>query len=165
MPGVQTPSGAYRADGFDVANAPATSNGAYSAGDIVGGLMTFALPNRDPVRIKSISVAVKAAVTSNLTLILFNASPTGTTTTDNAAYSLAVADLFKVRAVIPINVVGGFLYDHGTPNTYQVGNLDIVIQPDVTTNLKGNIYALLIDNTGWTLTSTSDIQVTLQGTC
>lgn len=147
---------------FDVAATPTVTAGAYSAGDIVGGLMTFSVAKAldVPVKLTSVLVTLKAAVTPSMRLIIFNADPSSTTTTDNAAYSLNAADAFKVRCTIPINALGGYVIDHGTPNTYEIGNLDKVIKPAAGSL---NLYALLIDDTGVTLASTSDLQVVLSG--
>jgi len=162
LPAGENHMGRINGYAFDVTVTPTVTSGAYSAGDIVGALMTFTVArvNDEPVIINRVQVAVKAAVTSTLTLILFNADPSGTTKTDNAAYSLAAADAFKVIAAIPINALGGYLTDHGTPNTYELNNLNIPCKP-----VSGGtaIYGLLIDGTGWTLTSTSDIQVRVAG--
>lgn len=143
--------------GFDVVVAPTVTAGAYSAGDIVGGLLTFdnvAQQPGQPVVITGAQVALKAAVVPALTLILFSADPTNTTKTDNAAYSLNAADTFKVLAAIPIST----LYDHGTPNVYSADGLNLVAQP-----VARAIYGLLVDGTGVTLASTSDVQVRLRG--
>lgn len=143
---------------FDITVTPTVTSGAYSAGDIVGALMTFNTGigfNRRLI-INEISVMVKAAVTSSLNAVLLNADPTSTTKTDNAAYSLNAADAFKVRKTVPVTA----LYDHGTPNEYSSGAVNIVMAPVADT---GSFYLLLIDGTGWTLTSTSDIQVRVTG--
>ena len=145
--------------GFSVAVAPTVTNGAYAAGDIVGALLDFsncARANDETFIITNVIVALKAAVTSTLSLVLFKADPTSTTKTDNAAYSLNAADAFKV-----IDHLTGFtLADHGTPNTYSLRNLSLACKP---VSGARNIYGLLIDGTGFTLTSTSDLQVTING--
>lgn len=140
---------------------PAVTNGGYSPGDIMGALIT--LPNVAQAIDKGfvlndIELSFKSAVTPSLLVVFFDADPTGTTYTDNAAYSLAVADTFKVVAAVPINALGGYLTDHGTPNTYRLGNLGISMKPVSGTR---DIYALVIDLTGVTLTSTSDLQVSV----
>ncbi len=150
--------------GFDVAVTPTVTNGAYSAGDIIGGLMTFANVARaidEAFLITGVAVAIKAAVMPNpLTLILFSADPTATTKTDNAAYSLNAADTFKVIKSIPFQTLGAAHYDHGTPNTISLDNLNVVALPASGTR---DIYGLLVDATGVTLTSTSDVQVRVRG--
>ena len=154
--------GVMNGHGFDIVVAPTVTSGAYSGGDIVGGVLTFPVGDgiNSVVVVTGVTVAVKAAVTSALKLVLFNANPTGTTTTDNAAYSLAVADVLKVVGVIDFTASSALLTDHGTPNTYSVTNVNITCMTERGTTA---IYGLLIDGTGWTLTSTADIQVRLVG--
>jgi len=153
-------TGKVSGHGFDVVVAPAVTAGAYSANDIMGALMTFEVADviDGLVLIQEIVVTFKAAVTPSLRAILFSADPTGTTKTDNAAYSLAVADAFKMRRTIELE--SGDIVDHGTPNTVQAVNLAIPMKPASGTK---NVYLLLVDLTGVTLTSTSDLQVRLAG--
>ncbi len=144
---------------FDVTLAPTVTNGAYSANDVMGALLTFTNCARiaDEICIVTgVQVNLKSAVTPALTLILFSADPTGTTYTDNAAYSLAAADSAKVLKAIPVTT----LQDHGTPNSYSADGLFIPITPVSGTR---SIYGLLIDGTGVTLTSTSDLSIHLRG--
>ena len=154
--------GVMNGHGFDVVANPTVTAGAYSGGDIVGGLLTFYCGdgNNSVVVITGVDVAIKSAITSTLTLVLFNANPSATTQTDNAAYSLAVADVFKVISVISFSAVSALLTDHGTPNTYSVNGISIVAGTERGSNI---IYGLLIDGTGFTPTGTSDIQVRLRG--
>lgn len=142
--------------GFDVTATPTVTAGAYSAGDIMGALLTFRTGTANAVLINEVSVMLKVAVTPALTLVLFTADPTSTTKTDNAAYSLNAADAFKVRKAIPLST----LYDHGTPNEYSSGAVNIVATPG---GGDDKLYGLLIDATGVTLTGTSDVQVRLAG--
>lgn len=142
--------------GFDVTVTPTVTNGAYSAGDIMGALMTFPTGWTGALIVNEVSVMIKAAVTPALTFVLLTADPAATTKTDNAAYSLNAADAFKVRKAIPVTV----LYDHGTPNEYSSGTINLVATP---AGGDDKLYGLLIDGTGVTLTSTSDIQVRLSG--
>lgn len=148
-----------RGYGFDVAVTPTVTAGAYSAGDIMGALMTFAVAraNDEPVVITGVQVVCKAAVTPALTLVLLNANPTSTTKTDNSAWSLNAADAFKVIGAVALT---SSWTDHGTPNSIRADNLNIVAEPASGTQ---NIYGILVDGTGVTLTSTSDIQVRLRG--
>ena len=145
--------------GFDVTVAPTVTNGAYSAGNIMGGLLTFptGVGNNETVVVNEVSVMIKAAVTPTLYFVLLTADPTATTKTDKAAYSLNAADAFKVRKTIPVTT----LYDHGTPNEYSSGNVVVVVK--TVGSGSDNLYGLLVDATGVTLTSTSDVQVRLSG--
>jgi hypothetical protein len=144
--------------GFDVTVTPTVTNGAYSAGDIMGALLSFptGVGNGAAVIVNEVSVMIKAAVTPALNFVLLTADPTATTKTDNAAYSLNAADTFKVRKTIPVST----LYDHGTPNEYSSGGINLVVVPGGGSDI---LYGLLIDGTGVTLTSTSDVQVRLTG--
>lgn len=150
--------------GFSVAVVPTVTAGAYSAGDIMGALMEFDLVSKSadkPFILQEVQIALLPAVAPSFLLVIFNADPTNTTKTDNAPYSLNAADTFKVVASLPINALGGYLTDHGTPNTIRVGNLAIPMLPATGTR---KIFALLVDLTGVTLTGTSDVQVRLSGT-
>lgn len=148
---------------FDVTSTPTVTAGAYSAGDIMGGLMTFTdvAPFADAgFVLNRVQVSFKSAVTPSLQLVLFSASPSSTTTTDNASYSLNTADTFKVITSLPLTTLGGYLVDHGTPNTYELWGLNVAMKPASGTR---DIYGLLVDLTGVTLSSTSDVQVRIAG--
>jgi len=153
----QTPTPGWA---FDVVVTPTVTSGAYSANDIIGALLTFSNCARvadEKFLVTGVQIVSKAAVLPNLTLVLFSADPTATTKTDNAAYSLAAADAFKVIKSIPL---GSGWFDHGTPNSISVDGINVLAAPVSGTR---DIYGLLIDATGTTLTSTTDIQVRLRG--
>ncbi|MGE3875944.1 MAG: hypothetical protein AB7F74_23565, partial [Parvibaculaceae bacterium] len=83
---------------FESALIPTVTNGAYSGGDIMGGLLLFEDVAREvdePFFLHQINIALKAAVTPAFTLHFFGADPSATTKDDNAAYSLNAADVFK----------------------------------------------------------------------
>lgn len=144
---------------FDVLVNPTVTNGAYSAGDIIGGLLTFTNVARATDELFVVTgalVTVKSAVTPSLTLVLFNADPNGAAYADNNAYGIVAADIGKELAALPVAT----LFDHGTPNTYRIDNQFIVCTPISGTR---NVYGLLVDATGVTLTSTSDIGIRLRG--
>ena len=111
--------------GFDLVVTPTVTAGAYTAGDIMGALLTFKVGVRNTVIVNEATVMIKAAVTPTLNLVLLEGNPSNTTTTDNAAYSLNAADAFKVRKTIPVTT----LYDHGTPNEYSSGGINLVVVP------------------------------------
>lgn len=144
---------------FDLTLTPTVTNGAYSAGDIVGALLTFAVAseNAQPVMIDGIQITLKAAVQPNLRIVLLNADPTSTTKTDNAAYSINAADAYKIVRTINL---GGAYNTHGTPKEISIDNLGMAYVPGASDT---NLYALVVDDTGVTLTSTSDMQVRVRG--
>ena len=158
--------GAERVDGwgFSVAVAPTVTAGAYSAGDIMGGLLEFDLvaPANDAIFfLQNVEINFLSAVTPSLVLHLFDADPASSAKADNAAYSLLAADAFKRICSLPFVTLNAYLTDHGTPNSYSLPDLSRVLKPVAGTR---KIYGLLVDLTGVTLASTSDLQVRLSGT-
>lgn len=143
---------------FDLSTAPTVTSGAYSAGDIVGGLLSFEVgqSSGDTVLIQEVQVTFKAAVQPALRVILFDADPTNTTKTDNAAYSLNAADAFKVRKTLSLSSYS----THGTPKTVSLGSVAL---PFKCASGSTSLYVLVVDDTGVTLTSTSDMQVSIKG--
>lgn len=144
---------------FDVSVVPVVSTApAYTAGDIMGGLLEFdvGLDFGDTVLIQEIALVFRSAVQPNCRLILLGGDPVNTTKTDNAAYNLVAADAFLVRKPI---VLSGWT-SHGTPKSLALGGLALpyTCAPD-----SKKIRALLIDDTGVTLATTSDLQVSIKG--
>ena len=152
--------------GFDATTAvvPTTTAGAYAAGDIVGGLMTFAIGRiaAGMVILQDVEISIKSNVAPSLTLVIFTDDPTSTTKTNDSPYTLNVADAFKVRVALPLNALGAINTTHGPSGirSIHLGNQAIPIR---LSSGSVNVYALLIDNTGVTLGTTSDIQVRLAG--
>lgn len=143
--------------GAKVAATPTTTNGAYAAGDIIGGKLTFANMARVSGGggwLQAVTVGVKAAVTPALELWLFDADPTNTTVADNAIWSLNATDLGKAFAVV--SIAAGDWKDGGTPN---VASIEYLRKYTLGAT---SMYGYLVDRTGTTLTSTTDIVVTLQ---
>lgn len=149
--------------GFDVAAVPTVTAGAYTAGDIVGGLLTFndVAPRPGyPIVLSSVRVACKADVNLNPTLHLFYtnlaASVANGSVDDNDAYAggLVAADYLSHMATL-----AGFVRtDHGTLNTFELNNIGLILGPTAQA-----IYGLLVDGTGVTLGATSDIEVRVRG--
>lgn len=129
----------------------------YSAGDAIGGLMTFAAITRlatGPGIIQNASIFCKVANTAQIDLLLFNANPTATTITDNAAFDLNSADFTKLIGAIPITE----WIAAGTPCIGQsVGRG----QP-IKAAASSTIYGVLVARGAVNLASTSDLTVTLQ---
>lgn len=148
---------------FDVKIPLTTTNGAYSAGDIIGDMFEIdmsAFVDRGQL-LQRVSVALKAAVTPQLMLTLFDAAPSGSTNDgDNEAYGVAAADIFKEIKTLDFTVLGAEMVDHGTPNTYELERLAIPLLPATATH---KIFGILWSKTTVTLTSTSDVQVRVAG--
>lgn len=153
--------GAVEGYGFDVYDQPATTNGAYSAGDVIGGwraVEVARLPGR-AVLITGVQVVFKAAVQPNIRVIIFGAQPAATLA-DNAAYSLSAADSFTVRRSLSSSVLGASYTNHGTPKSISLAPQPFVMVP---IGSGKSIGYYLVDDTGVTLTSTSDVQVRFSG--
>lgn len=129
---------------------------AYSVGDCVGGLMTFTpmarLTNGSGL-VQMVEIACKSPQAAALDLVLFRASPTGSTFTDNAAIAVAAADFDKVLGVAHITDWTSL----GTPSYAQADNL---AKPFRAVAL--DLYGVLVARAVLTLLSTSDLKVSLK---
>jgi hypothetical protein len=146
---------------FDVVDTPTTTNGAYSAGDVIGGYRTVTISNITDrgVLITGVQIVFKAAVQPNIRVILFGATP-ASTLADNAAYTLSAADSLCVRRTLSSLVLAASYANHGTPKSISLVAPPFVMHPIVDTKTIGYY---LIDDTGVTLTSTSDVQIRFSG--
>jgi len=147
---------------FDVLDAPATTNGAYSVGDVIGGYRevdNIARANDELVLITGVQVVFKAAVQPNIRVVIFGVTPVATLA-DNAAYSLSAADVLTVRKSLSSLLLGASYTSHGTPKSISLTPPPFVAKPIAGTK---KIGYYLIDDTGVTLTSTADVQVRFSG--
>lgn len=131
-----------------------SSSPAYSAGDAVGGKLTFASATRISAysgTVVGVSVVDQNKQNALMDLILFNADPSGTTFTDNSALDIADADMTKIIARIPLVDWCGF----NDNSVCCANNLNI---PFVLAS-GSSIYGCLINRGTPTLSSTSDIIV------
>jgi len=129
---------------------------AYSVGDLVGGKLTFAGAARIAAgsgRVATVTVTDKGKQSQDLDLVLFDADPSGTTFTDNAAFAPADADLVKIAGVIPIREWGGFS-DNSAGCARAVG---LAFKLPAGTSL----YGALVARGTPTFASTSDLSVRL----
>lgn len=130
---------------------------AYSSGDAVGSAyLTFTNAARISAGsgiVNSGRVTCKSAQTAPFDLYLFNAAPSGSTVTDNGAFSLAVADLPQCIGVLRMNDV----ISSGLATIMQAENAGKVFKIPSGTSLFG---ILVIRGTA-TLASTSDLAVIL----
>lgn len=151
-------SGGY---GFDLVDIPATTNGAYSAGDMIGGYRAVEVCEAidEPVLITGLQVIFKAAVQPNIRAVFFGATPVASLA-DNGAYSLDATDVLKVRRTLSSVVLGATYNSHGTPKSISLAPQPFVMKPIAGTK---NIGYVLVDDTGVTLTSTADMQVRFSG--
>jgi len=141
---------------------PTVTAGAYSANDFVGGKMTFsnAVSLGGQGEFGGGGVSVSAVVTDEgkqnaaLTLVLFDADPTGTTVTDNGAATVADADLAKIIGTVSLSTYVSFADNSVTSS----GALGLPFKLALSAN---DLYGFLMTTGTPTYTSTSDIVVKL----
>src|SRR5690349_8581215 len=78
---------------------PTVQAAAYSSGNVIGGLLTFAGAARVAAGsgiIQTAMVSFTSGVQPSLDFVFFNASPTGSTITDKTAIAVANADVGKI---------------------------------------------------------------------
>jgi len=93
-------------DILSIAQTPTIDTAIYAAGDLIGGKLTFANATRVAAysgKVTNVMIRDLDAENAPMDLILFNADPSGTTFTNNAALDIADADLSKIFAVIHIS--------------------------------------------------------------
>lgn len=125
-----------------VSATPTLANaGAYTAGDVVGTLVTFSKPARQPGSgvILSVVITDLAKQSVDLDVIFFNLNPAATTFTDNAALDIPDADLTKVCGHVSITADD---YTALNDNSFATkGGIGLVFQvPDWTYDL----YAVIV---------------------
>lgn len=142
-----------------VSASPTVQAAAYSAGNVLGGKLTFSSIARIADKSLTIQAAMlfsKAAQTGiPVDLLLFNADPSASTFTDKAALAVAVADYDKLIGVV-------HLYDWvslGTPSLCQA--LGIAL-PALPVSGGRDLYGVLVARAAITPASTSDLKVQLR---
>lgn len=130
---------------------------AYTAGDLIGGKMTFDLSDfRDrDIFIRSAFVYDQSKNDKDYILVLFGADPAATTFTDQAAFDVDDADLTKIIGTISLATLTGF-NDNGV-SMVQALALPIPLDP------KGNmtLYAALVSVADPTFAAATDVSVAL----
>jgi hypothetical protein len=135
---------------------PITAVGAYAAGRVVGGLLTFANAFPETSRCGSILSATvfdDAGQTAAYDLILFRSQPAGTFT-DNVAFAPSKADSLLITPVV--SIATGARVALGSRSISSLGNQELFIRSNV-----NSLFGVLVDRTGRTGASTSDITVRL----
>lgn len=134
--------------------APTVTAAAYTAGNVVGGLMTFAnvFDSANSGMLQSIRVRSKSVQTTPLKLYLFAASPTGTYT-DKTAPAASAADALAIIGPFPLTSADSGL---GTETTWVLDAIGAAI-----VGASANLYGVLVATGSPTWASTSDISVEL----
>lgn len=131
---------------------PTVTAGAYTTGQVVGGLISLtnaAQSSGGGGFIQSANINIKTALTAPYDIYFFDTDPTNSTFTDNSALVLNVADLPFLCGIA--HVVD--LSSDGTPQTLQSQNLAIPFRLNTGTTL----YAVIVMRGGQTFASTSAV--------
>lgn len=132
-----------------------TAASAYTAGNVVGGVLTFASAVQSTVLsgvLESVTVVVKSNYTGGFKLYLFDSTP-GTTFTDKTAPAVTTADASKFLDFVTLSSADQGL---GTNNTYYVAD-------NIGKSLKlvgTSLYGVLVAVGTPTFTTTTDVVVT-----
>lgn len=140
---------------------PTIDAGAYSAFDDIGG--KFTVSDSIPIHIESAAIVSarifdKASQAHPYELFIFDQDPSASTITNNAAITMADADLTKIAGVIQFATATRFAF---ADNSFTaVDGLYIPVKPSAGTT---TFYAALRTGSGGTPTyvSTSDITIEL----
>lgn len=129
---------------------------AYAAGDLVGGVLTFAdcLSVLKGGILNSIKLRSKSVQTAGFKLYLFSANPAATTWTDNAAPNLNAADLPNLIGMYSLTGNDSGL---GTMTIYSLDGIGSIIENTASSNL----YGVLVTTGTPTLVSTTDLSVSI----
>jgi hypothetical protein len=148
--------GSVNSNGANVSVTPAVTAGAYTAGFVVGGIMTFAnaLPASFNGLLESITLKFKGTLqTGSWALALFSASPTGTFG-DHAAPAIASTDSALLLGIYTMNTPSSIL---GTHTIYNADGLAKALVGASTA-----LYGVLICTSAPTSpASTSELTVTV----
>lgn len=130
---------------------PAVTAGAYTTGQVVGGLVSLASAARVTSGIiQSVLVTVKTALTAPYDILFFSTNPSNSTFTDNQNLAVNVADLQKLAGVAHCTDVVSL----GTPQALQAANLAL---PFTLSAADLILYAVIVIRGGQTFASTSAI--------
>lgn len=135
---------------------PTVTAGAYSANDVVGGLLTFYGFGNG--QIQSVRVSDKAAQNVAYFLVLFESVPT--TIADNDTFDIADADIVNICAILSLPTANrtAFTDNVVTITTYTKDNGQYIRSVESS----GNIYGMLYTTGTPTYAATTDISVVLQ---
>lgn len=135
---------------------------AYTAKDVVGTLLNFGAVCQTSanIQINSVQITDKSDQAVAYDLNLFNANPSSSTFTDNAAYTVNVADAQKQLPVISLNAA-----DHFSFTGTGMSSLTSLDSGGFVSTTGGTLYGVLITRGTPTYTGTSDISIRVGFKC
>lgn len=131
---------------------PATSTGAYAAGDVLGGKLKFSNALRVAAGsglLQDLTLTLASVQTAALEMVLFRADPAASGFADNLAFAVAAADLDKVIGVVPFEAVGAL----GAGSHYEANRLARSLKLDAGRDL----WAVPVWRGAATLATTADL--------
>lgn len=146
-------------DVLNVSATPTVDTNIYASGDLIGTKMEFDVGQfRDAggFILDSVTLVDQAKQSANVDLVLFNADPSGTTFTDNAAFDVADADMSKICAVVSLT----------THVTFNDNSLSIARDQGIPIKLgkslaSQRLYGALVARATPTFAAATDVRVTL----
>lgn len=138
-----------------VSASPTCDTSAYATGELIGGKLTYTQALRKGTGyIVGVIVTDLSAQASDLEVVIFNANPTGTTFTDQAAFDIADADITKVAGSVLFGSSNRFAYaDNGVKTSFSPPI------PLVSATGDGTFYAALISRGTPTFAASTDVKV------
>lgn len=136
---------------------PTVDTSIYASGDVIGGLMTFsnAVGYQSTTGIvTSATVSDKNSTASDLELWVFSSNPSASTFTDQAAFTIADADITKVISVISLGSTSRF--DAANNGVKYLGSISCPVSTTSKT-----LYAVLVSRGTPTFATSSDVTVKL----
>lgn len=137
-----------------------TSASAYTAGDSVGGLITFSgvtCPTSHNGRIISVQVFDLANNAVAYDLVLFSAAPTTSTITNKTAFALTQADW--PNALPDINLATTDHFTYTTSGQSSLSSLGSSAYSTTTTPIAGILYGVLVTGGTPTFTGTGSVAI------
>lgn len=139
-------------------NSPTITAGAYTSGQVVGGLISLtgaARVNTGSGIVQTVIVTVRTALTAPYDVLFFDTNPTNSTFTDNSNLAVNVADLpFLCGVAQCTNVVS-----LGTPQALQAANLALPFKLSAAAT---TLYAVVVIRGAQTFASTAGIQLSVE---
>lgn len=154
------PGQAFAGNAVCVSAVPTLTVGAYSSGQLMGGLLTFsgALdPNVGSGHITSVNVTDKAAQAVDLDVVIFDQNPTATTFTNAATFAPNSADLTKIRAAVNLGSSSRFAFSANS--VHYSGSLAMPVQALSSASASSTLYGALVARGAYTAASVSDATV------
>jgi hypothetical protein len=131
------------------------STAAYTAKDNIGGLMTMQLAKGHLSGvIQTLVLSDAAAQAKEMDVVFFNANPTTSTFTDNAALIVSDADLKKICGVATVTAS-----DYKVFNVSSTSNCVASVNPSIQFHLNNTsvLYLGMVDRSAYDAAATTDL--------